>query len=84
VEYLVITRRQDPNKSPGGLCSPLHAAAFLGRTAIARFLLEHTADVNARDKYHPTPLHKAVERGNLDITQLLLGYGADVNVLDHS
>jgi hypothetical protein len=84
VKYLVITRRQDPNKSPGGLCSSLHAAAFLGRTAIARFLLEHTADVNVWDKYHPTPLHKVVERGNLDVTQLLLGYGADVNVLDHS
>jgi ankyrin repeat protein len=84
VEYLVITRRQDPNKSPGGLGSPLHAAAFLGHTAIARFLLEHTADVNARNKYHPTPLHRAVERGNLDVAQLLLGFGADVNVLDHS
>ena len=84
VQYLVITHRQDPNKSPGELGSPLHAAAFLGHTAIARFLLEHTAKVNARSKYYPTPLHRAVERGNLDVAQLLIGYGADVNVLDHS
>ena len=84
VEYLVITRRQNPNKSTGSLYSPLHAAAFLGHTTIARFLLEHMADVNARNEYHPTPLHRAVERGNLDVAHLLLGYGADVNVLDHS
>jgi ankyrin repeat protein len=83
VEYLVIIRRQNPNNSHGGLCSPLHAAALLGHTAIAQCLLEHAASVNAQDTYHPTPLHRAVERGNLDVTQLLLGYGADVNVLDH-
>ena len=82
VEHLIITRGQDPNKSYGGWGTPLHAAAVLGHTAIARFLLEHTADVNSRDKHNSTPLHEASGTGNLVVIQLLLSHGADVNALD--
>jgi hypothetical protein len=54
VEYLVITRRQDPNKCHGDYGTPLHAAAVLGDTSIVRYLLEHAADVNFRDKHDST------------------------------
>ena len=82
VEYLVIIRRQDPNKNYGSRGTPLQAAAVLGHIAIVLFLLEHNADVNVQDEHNSTPLHEASGSGNLDIMQLLLGCGADVNVLD--
>jgi ankyrin repeat protein len=84
VEYLVITCRQDPNKSHGSRGMPLHAAVVSGHTAIIQFLLrhEHAADVNVRDKHNSTPLHEASGSGNLDVMRLLLRRGADVNVFD--
>jgi hypothetical protein len=47
------------------------SAVVSGHTSIARLLLEHAADANARDMNNVTPLHEAVKRGNLDIAQLL-------------
>ena len=83
VEHLVTTRRQDPNGSHGRQGTPLHVAAVSGNTVVARLLLEHTADVDARDMNTMTPLQAAVGNGNFDIAQLLLTHGADVNSLDH-
>ena len=82
VEYLIVTRRQDPNVSHGSQGTPLHVAAVSGHISIARPLLEHNADVNAWDMDHRTPLHAAARNGNVDIAQLLLNCGADVNALD--
>ena len=79
VEYLVVTRRLDPNQSRGSHGTPLHVAVVSGHTSIARFLLEHAADANARDMNSVTPLHEAIERGNIDIARLLINHGADVN-----
>ena len=83
VEYLIITCGEDPNKSHGGRGTPLQAAVALEHTAIVRFLLEHRADVNVRDKHNSTPLHEVLRSGNLDVMKLLLSFGADVNALDH-
>ncbi len=82
VEYLIKTYQQDPNKSRGGRGTPLQAAVVLGHIEIANFLLEHNADVNARDKYIPTPLHIAVESGNRSMIQLLINHRADMNALE--
>ncbi len=79
VEHLVVTRRQDPNRSHGSQGTPLHVAVVSGHTSIARLLLEHAADANARFMNGVTPLHEAIERGNLDMAQLLINHGADVN-----
>ena len=43
------------------------------------FLLDHGADVNARDRRGFTALHRAAEMGHLDVTQLLLDRGATPN-----
>jgi ankyrin repeat protein len=83
VEHLVITSRQDPKESYGRRGNPLHVAVIMGHAGVARLLLEHTVDVNARDRNAETPLHAAVRSGNLDIAQLLLSHGADLNTLDN-
>ena len=46
---------------------------------VARLLLEHGADVNARNKDSVTPLHIAAGEGHVDVARLLLEHGAYVN-----
>jgi ankyrin len=68
------------NRGYGPTCSTaLHSAAEFGREDVARILLAHGADVNARDEYGQTPLHSAAVYGNLDLVRLLLDRGADVD-----
>jgi len=53
-------------------------AAEEGHTAIVQMLLDHNADVNAKDMLRMTALHWAVERCHIDTVSLLLAAGADV------
>ena len=46
---------------------------------LARLLLEHGANPNARKKTMYTPLHSAALHGRLEIAQVLLDHGADPN-----
>ena len=50
--------------------TPLHLAAQFGRTDIARVLLEHGADVNARSRVsnRMTPLHLAIRFGDKELS----------------
>ena len=77
VEYLVITRRQDPNQSRGRLGTPLHVAIVSGHIGIVQLLLSHGADVNALDERGDSPLHTAVVFRNPESTVLELEGGAD-------
>ena len=43
---------------------------------VAKLLLEHGADMHARDEDYATPLHLACYRGRLDIARVLLDYDA--------
>ncbi|XP_013391608.1 tankyrase-1 isoform X2 [Lingula anatina] len=62
--------------------TPLHFAAGYNRVAVVKFLLEHGADVHAKDKGGLVPLHNACSYGHLEVTELLIQHGACVNVAD--
>jgi ankyrin repeat protein len=83
VEYLLVSRHQDPNESHGIQGTPLRVAVVSGHTMIARLLLDHTAHANDWNMEINSLLCVAVERGNLDIARLLLNHGADLNSPRH-
>ncbi|MCL4504914.1 MAG: ankyrin repeat domain-containing protein [Chloroflexi bacterium] len=56
---------------------PLHSAIANRHQAISRVLVEHGADVNARQQADFTPLMEAAQNGDLETAQLLLRHGAD-------
>ena len=53
----------------------LHLALGPGYLEVARFLIEHGADLNSCDKEGWTPLHTAARNGHLDVVRLLLEHG---------
>ena len=66
-----------PNPSSG--MTPLGSAAQNGYLAVAKFLLDNKADLEARGKGGRTALHFAVEHGHKTMVELLLDHGADIN-----
>ncbi|KAH9985049.1 ankyrin repeat-containing domain protein, partial [Russula compacta] len=62
-----------------------HDASYAGLTDVLQLLLQHKADVNARDLIiHWTPLYYASTHGRPKVAQLLLEHGADVNAVTDS
>jgi uncharacterized protein len=59
--------------------TPLHYAAFEGKTGMVRFLLESGADKNAVAPNEYTPLMLAVRNGHEDAAKALLYGDPDVN-----
>lgn len=59
--------------------TPLASAMAAGHNDIARVLIDHGANVNAKGESDVTPLHTAAARGNIDAATLLLENGADIN-----
>lgn len=59
--------------------TPLYAAAFYDKTAVARALLDKGADVNATVEDDQTALMAAASNGNRELVELLVAKGADVN-----
>jgi ankyrin repeat protein len=69
-----------PHQGPNGDLTPLQDAADKGQLAVARFLLENHADVNAgAGSAQGTPLHFAAANGHKTMAELLLAHGAQVN-----
>jgi len=64
--------------------TPLHIAAFIGRTDVAELLLANKADVNAKDINGLTPLHVAAGYGHKDVANLFLANKANVNAKSNS
>jgi ankyrin repeat protein len=64
--------------------TPLHLAAFFGRTDAARILLDAGADVGAvsRNSLTNTPLHAAAAGKHSEVALLLLAHGAKIHPAD--
>jgi hypothetical protein len=83
VKFLIIERSQDVQAQDfTNIVTPLHLAAKWGHIEIARFLLECSVDVDARDMNRLTPLHLASREGQLEVARFLIDHGADVNAQD--
>lgn len=67
--------------SPSGQ-TLLHLAVFLGFSSLTSFLINHGADLDARDRNGFTPLHFAALAQSQDCASVLLEAGADVEVVD--
>jgi hypothetical protein len=59
--------------------SPLLMACLHNNTEIARYCIEHNANMRASDEDHSTPLHYACEKGNFELIKLLIEKGAEIN-----
>lgn len=57
---------------------PLHYASSGGCEDVVRVLLDHKADMAARDARGAQPLHRAAQRGQEGIVRLLVKRGADI------
>jgi ankyrin repeat protein len=57
-------------------------AVLEGQSDIARLLIEHGADVNARGKSGSTPLGEAALKGRVELARLLLEHGARVDAVN--
>ena len=49
---------------------------------MCRMLLQHGADVHAKDKGGLVPLHNACSYGHFEVTELLIRHGANVGAMD--
>ncbi|MGI8922853.1 MAG: ankyrin repeat domain-containing protein [Fimbriimonadales bacterium] len=73
----------DPLNPGPAKATPLHIAAFLGRTDLVELMLQHAPYREVRNGDVQTPLHVAALTGsNAEMVRLLLSAGADPNVLD--
>lgn len=75
------TDLNDKERGNGG--TPLIVAAFLGRTAAAKLLIENGANLEVKNNDGSTPLHVAAFFAHPDVVTLLLESGADINARDN-
>lgn len=69
-----------PNATSGGRYSPLHVAAWAGRTEMTKMLINAGADINAREALTgKTPIYNAF---SYDVIKMLIDVGVDVNIQD--
>ena len=79
VEFLVIEHSQDVHSRgfPRD-ATPLDLASCLGHVKAARVLIEHGADVMARNEDRETALHLASRNGQAEVARILIEHGTNV------
>jgi len=58
------------------MITPLHYASEHGHTDVIQLLIDHGADIDAKNKWGTTPLHLASSHGHTEIVKLLKANGA--------
>ncbi len=79
---LLLARGADPTRPGAGGLTPLHATAFNTQRGneMATLLIDHGAEIDARNKHRATALLLAAQQGNLPVIRILLERGADRNL----
>ncbi len=81
--FLIVEHSQDVNARGFFVDeTPLHVTARRGDVEFSRVLLEHGADIEARDEGDWSPLERAMNNGHVEITRALLEHGVNVNAQD--
>lgn len=85
IEELLAANRSLISAMSSDGWTPLHLAAFFGKTDAARLLLNKGAAVNARstNPMENMPLHAAAAGKSTEIVKLLVDHGANVNARQH-
>jgi len=82
VEVLAISPQDANSRNFNNDMTPLHIASGEGHLDIARFLVDHGANVAAQGRNGATPLHVASLNGRLDLAQFLVEHGANTAAQD--
>ncbi|XP_073442034.1 poly [ADP-ribose] polymerase tankyrase-2 isoform X1 [Dendrobates tinctorius] len=82
IKKLCNTQTVNCRDVEGRQSTPLHFAAGYNRVAVVEYLLQHGADVHAKDKGGLVPLHNACSYGHYEVAELLVKHGAVINVAD--
>jgi ankyrin repeat protein len=72
IEKLIADYGLDVNCTDASDVTPLHVAAYYGKTNLAKVLLHNGANVLAKAITGNTPLHSAAHQGNFDVLKLIL------------
>ena len=82
---ILIAHGADPNRGRDSLTgmNALSSAAGNGKTDFALLLLNHGANVNARDHMGGTALGHAIDGRYIQTSLILIQHGADINAKDH-
>jgi ankyrin repeat protein len=82
VVAMLVAMGRDVNELGAEGNRALDISCLNGDAATARFLLEHGANPNLRNKAGSTPLHDAALKGTREVIELLLGHAAEINARD--
>lgn len=78
---LLLEKGANPNIASNNSfkVAPLHSACAISAFDIAKLLIDHGADVNAKQMQGVTPLHSAAHNGQTRLAKFLIDNGAEIN-----
>jgi ankyrin repeat domain-containing protein 50 len=80
--YRPDNRHRKPFTGSSTIGTPLYYASDMGLQTVVQLLLDHNAEVDAKDEDGQTALHKAALNGHETVVRLLLDHNAEVDVKD--